>query len=74
MIVHFINPQKSGGFKYYDVLLIENDETLYRLQLGFGFGDDETVLEQEAIRILESLDNTKTITQVIIDIPDSWQF
>lgn len=74
MIAHFINPQKSSGFKYYDLLLIENDEIIYRFQIGFGFGDDEITMESEASRILNSVDGTKTITQVIIDIPDSWQF
>lgn len=74
MIAHFINPQKSGGFKYYDLLLIEDDVIVYRFELGFGFGEDQTVLEQEANRILDALDTTKIITQVIIDIPDSWQF
>lgn len=74
MIAHFINPQKSGGFKYYDLLLIEDDVIIYRFQLGFGFGEDEVAMETEAIRILDSLDNSKIITQVIIDIPDSWQF
>jgi len=74
MIVHFINPQKIGQYKYYDVLLVEDDNTLYRLNMGFIFSESENVMEEQVNNILQNLDPTKIITQVIIDTPVSWQF
>lgn len=81
MKAHFVNPYKSGNRKDYDLLIVENDNTSidyneikYRFQLSFVFTDDDIVLENEAKRILNSIDETLIINEIIIDKPESWQF
>jgi hypothetical protein len=68
MIVHYINPSQESDMIFYDVLFLENEETLARLNgSSFSVSFETSEAVDRAITAAAVLFPAFTVTQVNID-------
>lgn len=79
MKAEYINPNKVGNQKYYD-LIIENDlnEIIYRYHLSFDYLASNSEMIDRVYQVVDNInaesEDTITIQEIIINNPEAWQF